>query len=203
MASSGHRDLDLPNATLHRAGSFLADFQEWLAALGYTTWRIEKEPGNHLTNYWVYTFMSNSAPSKKNQVQFGCTRFAAVNPRTHAYARGRAPYLSAAVKLLQKFISEVWAADEEEEQQIGAGEITTEPVQQESWDQFEVLDMRQYKCPSTERVWFSTDDATSWCMPDSTTGSSTCGKWQAHQDSVAGVWWCNQVDRKLFFLAAA
>ena len=34
MASSGHRDVDLPSATLHRSGSFLADFQEWLMALG-------------------------------------------------------------------------------------------------------------------------------------------------------------------------
>ena len=50
----------------------------------------------------------------------------------------RAPTLSAAVKLLENFTSEVWATEEEEEEQqtIGAGEITTEPVQRQSWNQF-------------------------------------------------------------------
>jgi hypothetical protein len=123
----------------------------------------------------------------------------------HAYARGKGEYLASAVKLLEKFISEVWATDEEEQQ---AGEMTTENVQHESWDQFEVLDMQKYRDPTTERVWFSTDDASSFFIPDSTTGScSTCGRWRkVHQDSdsvAGGVWWCNQVDRKLFFLAAA
>jgi hypothetical protein len=79
--ASGHQDVDLPRSTLHKAGSFLSEFEEWLVALGYTTWRVQKEQGNHLTDFLVYCFMGNSAPSKKNKVQFGCTRFAAKNPQ--------------------------------------------------------------------------------------------------------------------------
>ena len=29
-------------------------------------------------------------------------------------------------------------------------------------------------------------------MPDDSGSLSTCGEWQAYQDEVAGVWWCNE-----------
>ena len=200
MASSGHRDVNLPPSTWHRAGGFLAEFGAWLQELGYSTWTIDKGPGNHLTNFWLYTRMDSSAPTK-SQVQFGCTKFASVNPRIHAYARGKAPHLSAAVKLLENFMDQVWAL---EGQVTDAGVTTMVPAAQHpSWDQFEVLDLMQYRCPSTERVWFSNDDASFWFMPDSSDSCSTCGRWKKYQDSLSGAWWSNEDARKLFFLAAA
>ena len=104
--ASGHRDVNLPMHTLHRASGFLADFDEWLQELGFSTWTIGKEPGNHLTNFWLYTRMDSSCPAK-SQVQFGGTAFADCNPFVHAYARGKAPHLSAAVRLLQNFVEQV------------------------------------------------------------------------------------------------
>ena len=201
MASTGHRDVDLPSATLHRAGSFLADFQEWLTALGYTTWTVDKEPGNHLTNFWLYATIQNTSPAK-SRVQFGATQFAKVNPRIHAYARAKGDYLTTAVGLLQKFIDQVWTF---EEQAMAPEEITTmhRALQHEDWDQFEVLDMQKYRCPTTERLWFSTDDSRSWFIPDADSIRSVCGNWLACQDDAAGVWWCNADARELFFLAAA
>ena len=148
--ASGHRDVNLPLGTWHRASAFLGEFGEWLQALGFSTWAVDKEPGNHLTNFWLYTRMDSSSPAK-SQVQFGCTRFAAVNPKVHAYARGKGKHLSAAVDLLQHFIDQVWAFYE---QAVAPGEITTMPAaQQEDWDQWDVPDMRQYRCPTSGREW--------------------------------------------------
>ena len=201
MASCGHRDVDLPRSTWHRAGTFLEEFGEWLRALGFTTWTVDKEPGGHLTNFWLYATIQSTSPAK-SRVQFGATAFAKVNPRIHAYARAKGDYLATAVGLLRNFIDQVWTF---EEQAAAPAEITTMPPapQHEDWDQWEVLDMQKFKCPTTERVWFSTDDSRSWFIPDADSIRSVCGNWLAYQDDEAGVWWCNADARELFFLAAA
>ena len=200
MASSGHQDVDLPRSTWHRAANFLAEFDTWARALGIGTWTVHKPPGNHLTDFWVYARMDSSRPAM-SKVQFGCTRFAAVNTSVHAYARGKGEYLAAAVKLLQNFVSEVWAF--QEEQTTGAGETTEELAPAHHDENWQRLDMRHFKCPSSGRVWYSDEDAAVWFMPDTGGSLSLCQKWRAYQDYRAGVWWCNEGDRQLFFPAAA
>ena len=197
--ASGHRDVNLPSHTLHRASGFLAEFGEWLQELGFETWVVQKQPGNHLTPFWLHTRMSSSCPAK-SQIQYGCTSFADRNPKVHAYARGKAPHLSAAVLLLQKFVEQVWSFGVSAEQ-TPAVEPPAAP-RQEDWDQWEVLDMRRFRCPTSERVWYSTDDASSWFMPDADGIKSVCGNWLAYQDDGAGIWWCNQNNRQLFFTGA-
>ena len=199
MASSGHRDVNLPRSTWHRAGGLLAEFGAWLRALGFSTWTMDKEPGNHLTNFWLYASMDSSSPAK-SRVQFGCTQFAAVNPQVHAYARGKGQHLSAAVDLLRNFVSEVWPF---EEQIRGAEELVEELAPAQHDEIWQRLDLRPFKCPGSERTWFSCEDAIVWFMPDDSGSLSTCGEWQAYQDEVAGVWWCNERRGRLFFPAAA
>ena len=195
--ASGHRDVNLPKSTWHRASAFLGEFGEWLRALGFSTWAVDKEPGNHLTNFWLYTRMDSSSPAK-SQVQFGCTRFAVVNPKVHAYARGKGKHVSAAVDLLQHFIDQVWAFDE---QTPGAEELAPPGHQQaENW---QVVDMRQFRCPSSDRVWFSCEDQSLWFMPGECGSLSLCGEWRAYQDEGCGVWWCNESSGHLVFPAAA
>ena len=194
--SNDRRYVTLPRHILHRASGFRAEFGEWFQELGFSTWTIDKEPGNCLINFWSYTRMDSSAPTK-SQVQFGCTKFASVNPRIHAYARSKGQHLSAAVRLLQNVVEQVWSVGVPEEQ-TPAVELSPAP-QHEYWDQWEVLDMRQFRCPTSERVWYSTDDASSWFMPDADGLRSVCGDWLAFQDDEASVWWCNENNRKLFF----
>ena len=105
----GHVDVNLPRSSWHRAATFLADFARWLQAEGFSTWTVRKEPGNHLTAFWLYARLDDTLPAK-SRIQFGCTKFAEVNPSVHAYARGKAEHLSSAVALLQKFVRDVWAA---------------------------------------------------------------------------------------------
>ena len=199
--ASGHRDVNLPPHTVHLAGTSLSEFEEWLVVLGMSIWTVDKPPGNHLTDFWAYAWLDSSRP-EMSKVSFGCTRFAAVNPQIHAYARGKGEYLAAAVKLLESFISEVWAFEQEEQHATAPGEPTM-PTPQDSWDQWEVLDLGQFRCPSTERLWFSTDDAAFWFMPEADGLSSACGRWKKYQDSLAGNWWCNEGARKLFFQPTA
>ena len=76
------------------------------------------------------------------------------------------------------------------------------PPQDDDW---EVLDLRKYYIPNTENdvFWFSDADASVWFIPDSTGARSRCGEWRAYQDARVGVWWCNEIDRQLYFPAAA
>ena len=196
MASSGHRDVNLPPATWHRAGGFLAEFGEWLTALGFTTWTVDKEAGNHLTNFWLYSRMDSAAPAK-SQVQFGCTQFAAVNAKIHAYARGKGQHLTEAVDLLQHFVSQVWAFDEQ-----AGGYEGLAPANQDDGN-WQVLRMRQYKCPSSEQVWVSDDVSSVWFIPDNSGRRSTCGEWLAYQHETVGIWWCNEHNRQLYYPVAA
>lgn len=200
MATSGHQDVDLPRSTWHRAGAFLTDFAQYLSDLGFQTWTVDKEAGNHLCSHWLYIRMVAGSPAR-SQIQFGVTSFAKVNPWVHAYARGKGEHLSAAVRLLQIFVDQVWA-----EQATAPAEITMTPAQHEhwnQWDQWEVLEMGQFRCPTTERVWYSDDSGSTWFMPDSSGLRSVCGSWLCFQDEEAGIWWCNETDRQLLFLAAA
>ena len=121
-----------------------------------------------------------------------------MNPKVHAYARGKGKHLTAAVELLQNFTEQVWTF-ETEQQTLRADEPPT-PPQDEDW---EVLDLRKYYIPNTENVWFSDADASVWFIPDSAGARSMCGECRAYQDDRAGVWWCNEIDKQLYFPAAA
>ena len=185
--------------TLHRANGFLADFDEWLQELGFSTWTIDKEPGNRLTNHWLRTCMDSSAPTK-SQVQFGCTTFASVNPRIHAYARTKGQHLSAAVVLLQNFVEQVWSFRVSEEQ-TPAVEPSPAPQRDDGW---QALDLRQYQCPSSEKVWFSDESSSVWFVPDDSGVGSTYGTWQKYQhEAVGGVSCCNESSLQLYFPSAA
>ena len=70
MASNGHVDVNLPRATWHRAGGFLADFGVWLQSIGFGTWTVDKEAGNHLTDFWLHARMDSSAPAKSQVLKF-------------------------------------------------------------------------------------------------------------------------------------
>ena len=99
-------------------------------------------------------------------MQFGCTRFADVNPKVHAYARGKGKHLSAAVDLLRHFVEQVWAFEDQDQ----------EPMPARQFDSWQVVDMRQYKCPSSDQLWFGCEDESVWFMPDDSGALSTCGK---------------------------
>ena len=62
--SNGHRDVNLPRHIRHRASGFPAEFGERLQKPGFSKWTIDKEPGNHLTKYWLCTRMDSGAPTK-------------------------------------------------------------------------------------------------------------------------------------------
>ena len=142
-----------------------------------------------------------STSPAKSRVQFGATQFAKVNPCIHAYARAKGNYLATAVGLLQNFIDQVWTF---EEQATAPGEITMMPAAQHAdLDHWDVLDMRQYRCPTSDRVWFSCEDQSLWFMPGECDSLSLCGEWRAYQDEGCGVWWCNESSGHLVFPAAA
>ena len=70
MASNGHVDVNLPRATWHRAGGFLADFGVWLQSIGFGTWTVDKGVGNHLTDWWLHARMDSSCPAKSQVLVF-------------------------------------------------------------------------------------------------------------------------------------
>ena len=195
--ANGHQDVNLPPHTVHRAGNFLAEFHTWVRTLGISAWIVDKPPGNHLTDFWVYARLDSSRPAM-SKVSFGCTRYASVNPQVHAYARGKpGEYLASAVRLLQHFIDQVWAFEE----QTPAVEPSPAPQRDDSW---QALDLRQYQCPSSGKVWFSDGSCSVWFVPDDSGARSTCGKWQKYQyEAVGGDWWCNESSLQLYFPGAA
>jgi hypothetical protein len=87
----------------------------------------------------------------------------------------------------------VWAFEEQDQEPMPANEL----------DRWQVLEMRQYKCPSSKQLWFGCEDESVWFVPDDSGALSTCGEWQAYQDEVSAVWWCNERSGHVFFPTAA
>lgn len=71
-------------------------------------WQVQKQPGGHLTHWWLYVRLSALAPTS-SVVSFGCTDYAEVNPVPHLYCRGKRDYLSAGYQLLQQFLASLLA----------------------------------------------------------------------------------------------
>ena len=89
MSSNGHVDVDLPRATWHRAGGFLAEFGVWLRDIGFGTWTVNKGAGNHLTDWWLHARMDSNCPAKSQVLAFHtcyfcvCFRWNVLTPYTH------------------------------------------------------------------------------------------------------------------------
>ena len=62
---------------------------------------MQKQPVNHLMPFWLHTRMGSMCPAKF-QTQYNCISVADFNPEMYAYARGKAPDLSAAVLCLSE-----------------------------------------------------------------------------------------------------
>ena len=99
-----HMDVNVPGALLGRLGQLLGEFEGFLQRKGYTTRRQDKEPGGHITPWWLYVRLENRAPVK-SEVQFGETDFADVNPAPHLWTRAKECYRKKALGLLREFMA--------------------------------------------------------------------------------------------------
>lgn len=52
---------------------------------GVTCWRVMKEPGKHVTPWWLYARLNPGGA----HIQFGETTYAGVNDRPHMWVRGK------------------------------------------------------------------------------------------------------------------
>lgn len=104
-----HVDVDIPPSLMARRGSLLAALDSFARRRSFHTRREDKEPGNHLTPWWLYVRFNNYAPSK-SEAQFGATDFADVNPVPHMWSRAKVDYRDAAQELLQDFMRAMVAA---------------------------------------------------------------------------------------------
>ena len=99
-----HMDVIVPPLLRSRLGHLLGDFEGHVQRSGYITRRRDKEPGGHVTSWWLYVQLDAQAPAK-GEVQYGETDFARVNPSPHLWTRAREGYRKKALKLLQDFIA--------------------------------------------------------------------------------------------------
>ena len=103
-----HVDVNIPPCLQARRGKLLGHFEDYLRRQSYQTRRENKEPGNHLTPWWLYVRLSSRAPSK-SEAQFGETEFADVNPVPHLWSRAKEQYRHAAHRLLLDFMQRMEA----------------------------------------------------------------------------------------------
>ena len=101
---SGQRDVDIPPCLRPRLGSLLAGFEAFLHGRVIAQWRVDKEPGGHVTSWWIYCQLSSAAPSS-SVVVFGETDFAEVNATPHLWVRGKAKWIDAGYKLLVEYMA--------------------------------------------------------------------------------------------------
>ena len=83
-----HVDVNILSCLLARGGALLDAFDDFVRRRSYQTRREDKEPGNHLTPWWLYVRLNDRAPSK-SEAQFGATDFADVNPVPHMWSRAK------------------------------------------------------------------------------------------------------------------
>jgi len=101
---NGQRDVDVPRCLRHRLGSLLACFEKHLEGRVVEQWREDKEPGGHVTSWWIYAQLSPVTVSS-SVVVFGETEFAEVNAVPHLWIRGKDKWIGDGFKLLHDFIS--------------------------------------------------------------------------------------------------
>ena len=103
-----HVDVNIPPCLQSRRGQLLDAFEDFLRRQSYHTRREDKEPGNHVTPWWLYVRLSQHAPSK-SEVQVGETEYAAVNPVPHLWFRAKEAYRDLAYRLLRSFMQQMVA----------------------------------------------------------------------------------------------
>ena len=101
---NGQRDVDVPRCLRHRLGSLLACFEKHLQGRVVKQWRVYKEPGGHVTSWWIYAQLSPAAVSS-SVVVFGETDHAEVNAVPHLWIRGKEKWIGDGFKLLRDFVS--------------------------------------------------------------------------------------------------
>ena len=101
---NGQRDVDVPGCLRHRLGSLLARLETYLRSRVVKQWRVDKEPGGHVTPWWIYAQLSPAAESS-SVVVFGETDHAAVNAAPHLWTRGKENWIGCAYDLLREFVS--------------------------------------------------------------------------------------------------
>ena len=99
-----HMDVVVPAVLRSRLGQLLGEFESFLQHKGYTTRKQDKQPGGHLTAWWLYARLDNQAPAK-SEVQYGETDFAEVNPAPHLWTRAKEGYRKEALRLLREFVA--------------------------------------------------------------------------------------------------
>ena len=99
-----HMDVIVPAVLWWRLGQLLDEFEGYLQRKGYSTRKQDKEPGGHVTAWWLYARLDNRAPAK-SEVQYGETDFADVNPSPHLWARAKEAYRKEALRLLREFVA--------------------------------------------------------------------------------------------------
>ena len=112
MAPNGHCDVNIPTDLQPRLGFLLADFGAWLRAAHphvVIKGEIDKEPGGHITNWWLYTAGDSLAP-KQTQMVFGETTHPEVNRIPHMWVRAKSQWLNFGVALLEEWLAALDAA---------------------------------------------------------------------------------------------
>ena len=99
-----HMDVVVPAVLRLRLGQLLGELASFQQHKGYTTRRQDKQPGGHLTTWWLYARLDNQAPAK-SEVQYGETDFAEVNPAPHLWTRAKEGYRKEALRLLREFVA--------------------------------------------------------------------------------------------------
>ena len=101
--TASHVDVNIPRCLQARCGTLLGAFEQMLQRKAFCVWRVDKEPGNHITPWWLYVRLSSSAPSK-SVAKFGETDHASVNPIPHLWVRAKEDYRNEALQLLRSFM---------------------------------------------------------------------------------------------------
>ena len=107
---SGHRDVNIPPSLRSRLGKLLQGFETFLKSRVVKQWMVNKEPGGHVTSWWIYAVLSARAPSS-SIVVFGETRHDDVNPIPHLRVRGKAKWIAMGYNLLLEYTTAELAAD--------------------------------------------------------------------------------------------
>ena len=103
MEANGQRDVNVPLCLRGRLGSLLASLQQFLQDRGIEQKRVPKEPGGHVTDWWIYATLSGLAPSS-SVVVFGETEHLDVNPVPHLWVRGKKKWIDMGFSLLSAFM---------------------------------------------------------------------------------------------------
>lgn len=99
---SGHTQVDLSEDKLLCIGGLLEGFESELKRTpGVTCWRVMKEPGGHVTPWWLYARLNPGSA----QIQFGETTHAAVDARPHMWVRGKDKPRNAGAALLRSWLA--------------------------------------------------------------------------------------------------